>query len=220
MNLIAILLCFQIGSAAQSSKIIIHTENCNELYAGINNYLSILNIDGVPNTDSIECWFYGLDQYYNDLPPLQLSIEKVNHMFRLRPEAIGMVSFVIKNGKKSEKIDVSVKRIEAVCRLGRYGQEAEKKLGVNEFKAQQGLIAWIECCGFDAKCNVFSFEMIHIDPNGKTDRILSKSARFDDQTKALQNMAVSGSLFIFRKIQYSCSQGQPQHGKNLIFEIR
>ena len=122
-------------------------------------------------------------QSYFDSPVQSIKISEGNGYFIIQPDSIGIVELKIKIGDTIETKKIRVKAIEAVGRLGRFKANEDKKIGVGEFKAQEGIIANVECCGFDAKCKVIGFETLRISKKNITRRSINQGGRFSVVTR-------------------------------------
>lgn len=140
--------------------------------------------------------------------------------FIINPDSIGTVKIHITVGDTVETKILRVKPIEAVGRLGRHKANSDTKIGVGEFKAQMGIIANIECCGFDARCNVLGFQTIRISNRNQVERRINKGGRFEEDTREIIIKAESGDIYIFRQIKYRCPGSErSQRLDDMIFEI-
>ena len=116
--------------------------------------------------------------------------------------------------------NIKVKPLEAVCRLSRYKANAESNIPKGEFKAQMGIAAYVECCGFDARCKMISFEVIRIPANEISSRAINNGGKFEETTLKLIHQAEAGDLYIFRNIYYQCPSTEKQRSEDMILEIQ
>jgi gliding motility-associated protein GldM len=95
-----------------------------------------------------------------------------------------------------------VKRIpDPVVKLGKL---MPGKVGDGEFKAQNGLIPWLDGFDFDARCSVVGFNFIRqakrqdpeINPNG--------GGGFDARSQSLASKAAPGDTYIFQDVKCKC----------------
>lgn len=158
-------------------------------------------------------------QVYNS-EKVPIEIAAGSGYFIIRPDTIGIVELNITIGDTIETKTLRVKPIEAVGRLGRYGANTDEKIGIGEFKAQMGIIANIECCGFDARCQVLGYQMLRVSNRNQIDRTVNKGGRFEEKTREIIMKAESGDIYIFRQIKYRCPGSEnPQRLDDMIFEI-
>jgi hypothetical protein len=140
--------------------------------------------------------------------------------FIIRPDTIGIVEINITIGDTVETKTLIVKPLEAVGRLGVYGANTDEKISIGAFKAQMGIIARVECCGFDAKCTVLGFQMLRISNRNQVERAVNKGGRFEEHAVKIIMKAGSGDIFIFRQIKYRCPASEKsQRLDDMIFEI-
>lgn len=88
-----------------------------------------------------------------------------------------------------------------------------------EFKLQDGLSSYADCCGFDARCNISEFEIIRIGSNGVTTKALNKGGQFEETTKSLIQQAAPGDMYIFRNIYHHCLYNERLRFDDMIFDI-
>ena len=152
---------------------------------------------------------------------LPIEITERNGYFYIRPDTIGLVEINITIGDTTETMHLRAKPLEAVGRLGGRSANTEEKFGPEEFKTQRGIIANVECCGFDARCTVLEFHVIRINKRNQVERAINKGGTFEEQTWKITTKAESGDIFIFRQIRYRCHKsGSPQRLDDMIFEIK
>ncbi len=102
---------------------------------------------------------------------------------------------------------------------GRYAEDSA--LEAKEFSAQGGIVAIINCCGFDAKCDMVSYSVTRINAEGMASIVKNKGARFEPKAMALIQSAKSGDTFIFSNILARCpGDKEPIPLHSLVFEIK
>mgnify|MGYP006277733239 CR=1 FL=1 len=154
----------------------------------------------------------------SEIVPIEIIEEK--GFFIIRPDTIGIVEIEISIGETVETQYLRVKPIEVIGRLSRYGANTDEKISSGEFKVQNGLSANVECCGFDANCQVLEFQTIRISKGNQTEKSMNKGARFDQKTKEIIMKAESRDIYIFRQIRYKCPGSEhKQRLDDMIFEI-
>ena len=204
-----------------SEKVIINTENCNELIAGIDNYISIIAIqDSSLFEEHTSAYLITPNRYLNETKPIKLQVEKKYGKYFIHPDSVGVAEFHIKLNNDIEIKSIKVNPLEAVCRLSRYKANSESKIPKGEFKAQMGIVAYVECCGFDARCKMISFEVIRIPTNEISARTLNNGGKFEKATLKLIHQAEAGDLYIFRNIYYQCPNTEKQRSEDMIIEIQ
>lgn len=149
-----------------------------------------------------------------------LEIRRGSGYFIIRPDTIGMVEINIVIGDTLETKTLRVRPMVAVGRLGRFGANTDEKIKVGAFKAQTGLIANVECCGFDARCQVSGFQLIRISKQNQAKRAVNQGGRFEDHSRAIIRQAESGDIYVFRQIRYRCPGSEkPQRLDDMVFEV-
>lgn len=205
--------------AQKNKKVFVATEFC-ELIVGIKNPIYFYGQQNQPiSLYQIEAYLNTPYQYSENLPPIKIPIIEEYGKFIIRPDSLGFVEFKIKMEHGIETTKLQIKPIPAVCRLANQKANSEKKIKAAMLKAQPGIIASIECCGFDAYCRVTEFEVISIAPNHFSKKAFNKGARFDNKTLDLIREAQPGYIYIFRNIKYRCPGSEIQRSEDMIFEI-
>lgn len=204
------------GQIGKPLKSIISIENQN-LVVGIDNPIRIVAQQNEPvSINQLNAYF----QVYNS-KKVPIEIVEGNGYFVIRPDTIGTVEMNITIGDTIEIKTLRVRPIEAVGRLSMYGANTDEKIGVGEFKAQRGIMAVVECCGFDARCSVLEFQTIRISNQNQVERRINKGGRFEEATREVVLKAESGDIYIFRQIKYKCPGSEkPQRLDDMIFEIK
>ncbi len=95
-----------------------------------------------------------------------------------------------------------VKRIpDPVARLGNKG---DGSMGNGEFKAQQGLIAWLDNFDFDAKCNIQGFNLVKVAKRSDPVEVTNQGGRFGSKAANLARSAKPGDTFYFENVKARC----------------
>jgi len=222
INKVLVILIFWIGSnpiafgqRGGSMKSILSIEN-QYLIAKIDNPIRIVAQQNEPVTISqLNATFQGYDSEKESI-----EIVEGKGYFIINPDSIGIVEIHVTIGDTVEIKKLRVKPIEAVGRLGIHKANSDTKIGVGEFKAQMGIIANIECCGFDARCSVLGFQTTRISNQNQAERRINKGGRFEEETREIIMNAESGDIYIFRQIKYKCPGSEKsQRLDDMIFEI-
>lgn len=223
MNNILQILIFCIGSSSlilgqrrESLKSILSIDN-QFLFIKSDNPIRIVAQQKEPvSLSQLSATF---QKYDSEKKPIEIIGEK--GYFFINPDSIGIVEINIKIADTVETKTLRVRPIQAVGKFGRHTANSDTKIDVGEFKSQIGLVATVEFCGFDAKCNVFGFQVIRISNLNQVERINNKGGRFEEHTREILMKAKSKDIYIFRKIKYKCpgSEGY-QRLDDMIFEIK
>ncbi|MEO1627610.1 MAG: GldM family protein [Bacteroidota bacterium] len=201
--------------STKAPKAIVSTE-LPHLIAHIDNALQIV----AQQNDAVRIEQLSATFQAYDASKESIEIKGDNGSFLIHPKAIGTVEIHIAIGDSIEVKTLQVKAMQAVGRLGNHGATSDTKIKAAEFKAQHGIIAQVECCGFDAKCKVEGFQTIRISRQNQAERATNKGARFGAETQKLIEKAVSGDLYVFRQIAYRCPAAKElQRLEDMIFEI-
>ncbi len=95
-----------------------------------------------------------------------------------------------------------VKRIpDPVARLG---NKQDGTMGNGEFKAQQGLIAWLDNFDFDAKCNIQGFTLVRVAKRQDPVEVINRGGRFNSDARRLVNQAKPGDTYYFDNVKARC----------------
>ncbi|MFT5262623.1 MAG: hypothetical protein ACI8YQ_001360 [Polaribacter sp.] len=204
-----------LGQIAHPLKSIISIAD-QYLVAKINNPIRIIAQQKEPvSIDQLNATF---QKYDSEKEPIVI-VER-NGYFIINPDTIGIVKINITIGDTIETKTIRVKPIEVVGRLGRFKANTDKKISVGEFRTQMGIMASVECCGFDAKCKVLEFQTIRISTQKQTEKALNRGGKFEEEAREIIAKTESGDIFIFRQIVCKCSDsGKAQRLDDMIFEV-
>jgi uncharacterized protein (UPF0333 family) len=90
-----------------------------------------------------------------------------------------------------------------------------------EFKAQLGLIAWLDDFDFDAKCTIDSYTLYYTAKRKDPVMLNSKGGRFKGLVNQMIKQASSGDQYTFTNVKVKCPGdvvGRPAN--SLYFKIR
>ena len=112
-----------------------------------------------------------------------------------------------------------VKRIpDPVARLGK---KEDGGMGNGEFKAQQGLIAWLDNFDFDAKCRIQGFTVVRVPKREDPIESINPSGTYNSKSKRIVNAAKPGDTYYFRDVKARCPGDSAGRKINsLVFNIR
>jgi gliding motility-associated protein GldM len=95
-----------------------------------------------------------------------------------------------------------VKRIpDPVVKLGKL---LPGKVGDGEFKAQNGLIPWLEGFDFDAKCSIQGYTLIRQAKRQDPEFNPNAGGGFDGKSQSLAGKAAPGDTYIFQDVKCKC----------------
>jgi hypothetical protein len=122
-------------------------------------------------------------------------------------------------GLPPTSFDFRVKRIpDPVARLGK---QDEGIMGDGTFKAQGGVLAWLDNFDFDAKCDVTGFELTRLPRRDDPITARNKGARYTPETKRVVNQARPGDTFFFENVRVKCPGDQATRKINsMVFKIK
>jgi GldM C-terminal domain len=190
--LAALCLLFSTAALAQNSnpKVVVEIPECNKVWVGVSNHLKIM----VEGQDSVS-----LDQ----IKVTNATITKEGDYFDLQPKEVGTVEMTVTTTSHTDKHVFRAKPIEVTPLYG--AQYANGTImGNGAFKAQGGLTAVVTCCGFEAKCDVVSYQIIRIAADGSMTRVVNQGIRFGPEAQAIVMQARPGDTYLFFDIQARC----------------
>ena len=125
----------------------------------------------------------------------------------------------VKAGPLSDSKTFRIKRIpDPTARLGK---KEDGSMGNGEFKAQQGLIAWLDNFDFDAKCRIQGFTMVRVPKREDPIESINPSGTFNSKSKRLTKAAKPGDTFFFRDVKARCPGDKAGRKINsLVFNIK
>lgn len=95
-----------------------------------------------------------------------------------------------------------VKRIpDPVARLG---NKTDGNMGNGEFKAQQGVIAWLDNFDFEAKCNIQGFKLVRVPKRQDPIEVLNSGGSFGSDAQRIVRQARPGDTFYFFDVKARC----------------
>lgn len=189
-SLLFLVLSCSAPAQTPNPKVVVEIPECNKIWVGVDNNITIM----VEGQDSVS-----LDQ----IKVTNATITKTGNNFHLRPKEAGVVEMTVKTASHTDKHVFRVKPFEITPLLGAKHANGAV-LGNGEFKAQGGVVAAITCCGFEAKCDVVSYQVLRIAADGSMARAFNKGIRFEDEAQALVLHARPGDTYLFFDILARC----------------
>ena len=108
----------------------------------------------------------------------------------------------VSGGGMNASKEFRVKRIpDPTARLG---NKADGSMGNGEFKAQQGLIAWLDNFDFDAKCKIQGFNLVRVAKRSDPVEVINTGGRFSSKASNLARAAKPGDIFYFENVKARC----------------
>ena len=122
-------------------------------------------------------------------------------------------------GLPATNFDFRVKRIpDPVARLGK---KQDGSMGNGEFKAQGGLIAWLDNFDFDAKCKIQGFNLVRVPKREDPVESVNNGPRYTDKSQRLVRAAKPGDTYYFENVKARCPGDTAGRKINsLVFKIR
>lgn len=131
----------------------------------------------------------------------------------------GEVKVNVSGGGLSDSKIFRVKRIpDPVAKLGNKDDGA---MGNGEFKAQGGLIAWLENFDFDARCDIQSFKVVRVPK--REDPVASENTgpKYNAMSQRLVSQARPGDTFYFQDVKARCpGDAAGRKINSLVFTIK
>lgn len=103
----------------------------------------------------------------------------------------------------------------------RLGNKVDGSIGSGEFKAQRGVIAWLDNFDFDAKCNIQGFMMTKISNKNEVTEVINRGGRFTEENQLLVRSAKPGDTFIMSNVKAKCpGDAAGRKINSLVFKIK
>lgn len=103
----------------------------------------------------------------------------------------------------------------------RLGKKSDGAIGLNEFKVQQGLVAWLDNFDFDGKCQIQGFYLTKITKDGSREEVVNQGGRYTPESTQLVRTAKRGDTFLFTRVKAKCP-GDPAARRinSLVFDLK
>jgi gliding motility-associated protein GldM len=125
----------------------------------------------------------------------------------------------VSGGGLSDSKVFRVKRIpDPTARLG---NKEDGSMGNGEFKAQSGLIAWLDNFDFDAKCDIQGFKLVRVPKRQDPIEVLNSGGRYSSDASRIANQAKPGDTYYFFDVKARCPGDKAGRKINsLVFNIK
>lgn len=125
----------------------------------------------------------------------------------------------VSGGGLSDSKQFRVKRIpDPVARLG---NKQDGAMGNGEFKAQRGLIAWLDNFDFDARCDIQGFTLVRVPKREDPVDSPNNGGTYNDKSSRLVEMARPGDTYYFQEVKAKCPGDSAGRKINsLVFSIK
>lgn len=205
--ILVIITCFSSSVLdLEKPQVAVSTRECNYLYASVNNPVTIVaqqNQAIQANQITAEIDTYDSDEVF------YAQVRGKNGEFLINPKQDGQLTLKVKtrNGVWEKKFHV--RPIEPIAMFG--GKKKNGTMSPILFRAQGGVIPVLECCGFDARCNIVEYSIIKISKDGVVQRAKNIGGEFNDFNRPLIDSAQPGDIYWFRKILCRCPGNTTPH---------
>jgi hypothetical protein len=138
--------------------------------------------------------------------------------FGLQVDTTGVLILSIKTEQGVVEKKLRCVALDVVTRFG--GLNKSGKMSSGMFKAQGGIIASVECCDIDARCDVIDYEILKFNARSMVFRGSNTGGAFDATIRPIINRAQAGDIYWFRNIRYRCPGSvQPSFAQDIAIEI-
>lgn len=122
-------------------------------------------------------------------------------------------------GLQPTKFNFRAKRIpDPVARLGK---KQDGSMGTGEFKAQGGVIPWLDNFDFDAKCKIQGFNLVHVPKRQDPVDNPNQGGTFDAKSKRMMQAAKPGDTYYFENVKARCPGDKAGRKINsMVFRIK
>ena len=105
--------------------------------------------------------------------------------------------------------------------VARLGKKADGTMGNGEFRAQPGVIPWLDNFDFDAKCKIDGFTLTRVPKRADPIQLVNRGGTFDSKAKRLVGAAKPGDTYYFENVKARCP-GDPAGRKinSMVFKIK
>ncbi|MCB9283352.1 MAG: gliding motility protein GldM [Lewinellaceae bacterium] len=125
----------------------------------------------------------------------------------------------VAGGGLSDSKVFRVKRIpDPVARLG---NKEDGSMGNGEFKAQAGLIAWLDNFDFEAKCEIQGFRLVRVPKRQDPIEVINSGGRYSGDANRIVDQAKPGDTYYFFDVKARCPGDKAGRKINsLVFNIK
>jgi|GEM_PF-2465750 len=211
--------CFVLGKKLVKPKVCFTLYNGNNLIVGVDNPISIVAEDERPiQLGQVTVGGYAGIENDSLSGKNGATITGSDGNFIVRVDSFGLVDFNVKTKAGAVQKSILATPIPVVLY---FGSIRGGSLSATKFKLQKGVLARVECCGFDAKCEVVDYTIIHITHDNRVERAFNKGGRLNEDTNKLIQVAEPGDIYWFRNIRYRCpGTREPQLADDISVEIK
>ncbi len=101
------------------------------------------------------------------------------------------------------------------------GKKADGSMGTGEFKAQGGVIAWLENFDFDARCDIQGFNLVRVPKRQDPVDNPNRGGKYDSKSKRMVMAAKPGDTYYFENVKARCPGDKAGRKINsMVFRIK
>ncbi len=175
-------------------SIAVSADKMNVFYIGVDNPVTV-SAAGIP-TSSLRVSIQGGG---GSIKPV--GSDKSHYIVRVT-QPTDECYVVVSGGGVTHRAQFRVKRIpDPVARLGK---KTDGSMGNGEFKAQPGVLAWLDNFDFDAKCEIAGFTLTRVQPRKDPVEVQNRGGRFQQAALRLVRAAKPGDVYYFDNVRARC----------------
>lgn len=185
----------------------VSADKMNVFYIGVDNPISV-SVAGVSSNDvKVNCAGGGCNMTGG------------KGKYTVKVSKPGEVKINVSGGGLSKSAPFRVKRIpDPVAKLGK---KQDGSMGNGEFKAQRGVIPWLDGFDFDAKCQIQGFNLVRVakrqDPVSST----NSGGTFNAKSQRLVRAAKPGDTYYFENVRARCpGDAAGRKINSMVFKIK
>lgn len=185
-----------------------NADKMNVLYIGVDNPIS-LNVEGV-SASNLRVSITGSGGEIN---------KGSSNLYNVKVTSPGECKITISGDGINSSKTYRVKRIpDPVAKLSKYSGGS---IGFGEFKAQDGVSAFLDNFDFDAKCNVQGYNLVYQAKRQDPVESVNSGARFSNKSQQLLQSAKPGDLYYFDNVKAICPGDKADRSINsMVFKIK
>jgi gliding motility-associated protein GldM len=105
--------------------------------------------------------------------------------------------------------------------VAKLGKKADGTMGTGEFKAQGGVIAWLENFDFDARCKIQGFNLVRVPKRQDPVDNPNRGGTYDAKSKRIVQAAKPGDIYYFENVKARCPGDKAGRKINsMVFRIK
>ncbi len=105
--------------------------------------------------------------------------------------------------------------------VAKLGKKADGSMGTGEFKAQGGVIAWLENFDFDARCDIQGFNLVRVPKRQDPVDNPNRGGKYDAKSRRMVNAAKPGDTYYFENVKARCPGDKAGRKINsMVFRIK